>query len=134
MSGRGYWKGRAVTPFQWELLRERAQLDDDAIPPAKECEGKPLGDLLGAALKGLRLETRLGVSRLGAVWPEMVGDVLAKHTRPADLERGVLEVRVSHPGFLMELRGGPEKMILQRIRERFPELPVKRIRWSVGAL
>lgn len=134
MSGRGYWNGRSVSRFRWELLRERAQLDDDAVPPARECEARPLADHFDAAFKGLHLEDRLFVSRLGAAWEEMVGATLARHSRPADLERGVLAVWVSHPGFLMELRGKMTDEILGRIRARFPSPRIVRLRWEVHPL
>ena len=134
MSGRGYWSGRAVSRFRWELLRERAQLDDEAVAPAKECEAKPLAAHFGAALKGLHLEDRLFVSRLGAEWADIVGATLARHTRPADLQRGTLAVWVSHPGFLMELRGKLEAEILGRIRARHPEAKVAKMRLEVHPL
>ena len=134
MSARGYWSGRAGSRFRWELLRERAQLDDEAVAPAKECEAKPLAAHFAAAFKGLHLEDRLFVSRLGAEWGGIVGATLAKHSRPADFERGTLAVWVSHPGFLMELRGKMTEDILGRVRARFPEAKVSRIRWEVHPL
>lgn len=134
MSARGYWQGRAVSRFQWELMRERAQLGEEAVPPAKECEAQPIAAHFGAAMKGLRLGDRVFASRLGAAWAEVVGETLAKHSRPADFERGTLTVFVSHPGFLMELRGRMTDETLKKIRERFPEPRVQKIRWQVQPL
>ncbi|MBP5787902.1 MAG: DUF721 domain-containing protein, partial [Kiritimatiellae bacterium] len=80
------------------------------------------------------LGDRVFASRLGAAWAEVVGETLAKHSRPADFERGTLTVFVSHPGFLMELRGRMTDETLKKIHERFPEPRVQKIRWQVQPL
>lgn len=125
-----------MSRFQWELMRERAQLGEESVPPAKECEALPLSAHFGAAMKGLHLGERMFVSRLGGAWGEIVGETLGRHTRPADLERGTLTVYVSHPGFLMGLRGKMTDEILARIGEKFPppSPKVAKIRWQVQAL
>lgn len=54
-----------------------------------------LGDALGSALKGLHLEQRKRESSAMALWPDIVGDVVAGKTRPLYVSRGTLHVAVT---------------------------------------
>lgn len=60
-------------------------------------------------------------------WRWVAGDRLAGHSSVKTLEQGVLVVDVDHPGWLQMFQMEEEK-ILQRARNRFPELTITKIR------
>ena len=115
---------------QWQVARERFHLAA-AEPPADDAGALPLGALIPEVFKGMNLDVHAQVARIAAAWPEIVGPQLAPNTRPAHLENKVLLVYVSHPGWIMELRGAPTTEILSRLQAKFGKNDIKNIRFSV---
>jgi predicted nucleic acid-binding Zn ribbon protein len=68
-----------------------------------------------------------------AAWQEAVGDSLAKHSRPAALRRGVLEVTVSNSAVMQELTFR-KKQLLKKLLELLPDLKARDLRFRVGVL
>ena len=115
---------------QWELTRERFRIPDPT-PPAPALDARPLGDFVSGVLKGMKLANHAQVSDMAAAWPEIVGPQLAANTRPGHLENRLLTVFVSHPAWLMELRGAPATEILGRLQARFGKTTIANLRWSI---
>ena len=115
---------------QWQVARERFRIVDYA-PPAPDAGATPLGALIPGALKGMKLDAHAQVARIAAAWPELVGPQLAANTRPAHLENKILLVYVSHPAWLMELRGAMTAEILSRLQAQFGKNEIKNIRFSI---
>ena len=121
---KSYNKGR------WQVARERFHLEDTE-PPAPDPGARPLDGLVADALRDMKLDAHAQVSQVAAAWPGLVGPQLAANTRPAHLENKLLTVFVSHPMWLMELRGAPTAEILARLQEKFGRNVVQNIRWSI---
>ena len=115
---------------QWEVARERFRVAD-LQPPAEDAGALPLAALLPEALKGMKLDAHAQVARIAAAWPEIVGPQLAGNTRPAQLENKILLVYVSHPAWIMELRGPMTAEILRRLQAQFGKSVVKNLRFAV---
>ena len=115
---------------RWEVARERFHVAD-LRPPAEDAGAMPLAALIPEAMKGMKLDAHAQVASLAAAWPEIVGPQLAPNTRPAHLENGVLLVYVSHPAWIMELRGAPAAEILARLQARHAKIGVKSLRFAV---
>ena len=115
---------------QWEVARERFRVAD-LQPPAEDAGALPLAALLPEALKGMKLDAHAQVARIAAAWPEIVGPQLAGNTRPAQLENKILLVYVSHPAWIMELRGPMTAEILSRVQAQFGKDAVKNLRFAV---
>lgn len=115
---------------QWEVARERFQIPGYE-PPAADAGALPLGALIPEVFKGMNLDVHAQVARIAAVWPEIVGPQLARNTRPAHLENKVLAIYVSHPGWIMELRGAPTTEILTRLQAKFGKNDIKNIRFAI---
>ncbi len=115
---------------QWEVARERFQIPDDE-PPPENAGALPLGALLPEVFKGMKLDAHAQVSRIAADWPGIVGPQLAANTRPAHLENKILAVYVSHPAWLMELRGAPAAEILSRLQAKFGKNVVQNVRFAI---
>ena len=115
---------------QWEVARERFRVAD-LQPPAEDAGALPLAALLPEALKGMKLDAHAQVARIAAAWPEIVGPQLAGNTRPAQLENKILLVYVSHPAWIMELRGAMTAEILRRLQAKFGANDLKNLRLAV---
>ncbi len=115
---------------QWEVARERFRVAD-LQPPAEDAGALPLAALLPEALKGMKLDAHAQVARIAAAWPEIVGPQLAGNTRPAQLENKILLVYVSHPAWIMELRGPMTAEILRRLQAKFGANDLKNLRFAV---
>ena len=115
---------------QWEVARERFRVAD-LRPPAEDAGALPLAAPLPEAPKGMTLDAHAQVARIAAAWPEIVCPQLARNTRPAHLENKVLLVYVSHPAWIMELRGPMTAEILSRVQAQFGKDAVKTLRFAV---
>ncbi|MDA0578097.1 MAG: DUF721 domain-containing protein, partial [Verrucomicrobia bacterium] len=67
---------------------------------------------------------------LATEWPHLVGNDVARHTRPAGLERRVLLVYVDSSVWLSELQRFGQKQILTNLQKRFGQdcVPALRLR------
>jgi hypothetical protein len=64
-------------------------------------------------------------------WSSIVGDFIAKHTRPASLKKGILSIQVLQPAMRFHLeqsRGG----ILRKLRQCYAEEKIKNLRFILG--
>ena len=121
---------RRYNQDQWQVSRERFRIADFQ-PPAPDRDAMPLGDLIPEALKGMKLDAHAQVAQIAGGWPELVGPQLAANTKPAHLENRLLTVYVSHPAWLMELRGAPAAEILARLQARYGRNLIQNIRWAI---
>jgi hypothetical protein len=94
MTTRPYSRGR------WAVERERCQLTGN--PPAPERAAR-LPDLLDGVMKSLRLDYQFWMQKLAADWPDLVGEQVARRTRPGSLQRRTLVVFVENSVWLGEL-------------------------------
>ena len=115
---------------QWEVARERFRVAD-LQPPAEDAGALPLAALIPEALKGMKLAAHAQVAQIAAAWPDIVGPQLAGNTRPAHLENKILLVYVSHPAWIMELRGPMTAEILRRLQAKFGATDLKNLRFAV---
>ena len=115
---------------QWEVARERFRVAD-LQPPAEDAGALPLAALIPEALKGMKLAAHAQVAQIAAAWPDIVGPQLAGNTRPAQLENKILLVYVSHPAWIMELRGPMTGEILRRLQAKFGASDLKNLRFAV---
>jgi len=119
-----YNKGR------WAVARERFQIQDDA-PPPPDLDARPLAALIPDAFKGMKLDAHAQVAHIAEGWPGIVGPQLAANTRPAHIDNQILAVYVSHPAWLMELRGAPTAEILARLQAQYGKNEIKNIRFAI---
>lgn len=95
------WR-RALSRGQWEVQRERFQIDASA-QPATFADAEPIGGALRRILAGLGAPDALSTCQIHAEWPRVVGDAVARHTRPGGLQHGTLTIYVDTPVWLSEL-------------------------------
>ncbi len=91
-----------------------------------------VGDLLPLALKeiGCRYQDRPDL--ILAAWPDIIGLKLAPMTRVTTFEEGILTVKVSNSTLYSLLSQHEKKRILERLRSRFPTVPIHAIHFRFG--
>jgi len=90
-----------------------------------------VGDILPAVLKSIGLDQKLKEREILSIWPEVVGTEIAERTEAVRVDRGVLHVRVDHSAWVQELHF-MEKALLKKLRERAPDIKLKRIRFGTS--
>jgi len=72
-------------------------------------------------------------SERDAAWEKAVGGSFARHSRPANLRRGVLEITVRNSSVMQELTFR-KKQVLKKLLELLPDLKIRDLRFRVGAM
>ena len=115
------------------VFAERCQVEGPVFGPAPKGFVR-VGEVLGGVMNSMGLREQGRFSRVQEEWENIVGRMLARHVVPDRLEWRVLFVRVSHPGFKMELQGsGMLAEMLRRVQALPGLADVKEIRMVVGA-
>jgi hypothetical protein len=86
---------------------------------------------LEKSLKGLNLEGTYQVSRVFGAWGELVGPLIAQHTKPRFFRQGVLIVEVSSAAWANELTM-LKPGIMQALEKRLGRGLIREIRWQVA--
>lgn len=93
---------------------------------------QPVDGLLGKALQGLGLGSRVQEAEVLTAWREVVGEFIAEHSKPSRLKEGILYVQVLQPTIHFELERNWKPQILQKLRDRFGARVVREVRFRVG--
>jgi len=89
----------------------------------------PVSDVIEDALRSCGLGDHLERVQAINVWPTIVGDKIARHSRAVDLKDGILVLEADHGAWRQELT-----LLMPLIKERynleFGAGAVREIRWS----
>ncbi len=92
----------------------------------------PIGDVVDALMREDVFSRGMPIATLARRWPELVGERLARATKPASLEGGILVIRASDGPW-----GAQAKYLAEQIRERADAAlgtgSVKAVRIVVGS-
>ncbi len=88
---------------RWQIERERCGLSD-AAPRPPDRDAAPVGGALDRVLAAMGLESAHLQGRIVAQWPDLVGEELARHTRPGAVRQGELTVYVRGAVWYAQLR------------------------------
>ncbi len=83
-------------------------------------------------MKKLGLEQRLQQSQVFYLWPQIVGNDIARHAQPVALRHGYLIIIVDHPIWLQELKRYHKDLMLQKIRAAIGPRAVKDLTFRIG--
>jgi len=100
-------------------------------------EPAPLGDTVPAILRGLRQSAgraRGPLQQVRDAWPEIVGEGIAVRTRIVAVDQGRIRVEVASAALKHDLATFRRPEILERLKERFPELRLRGLSFRVGAV
>jgi predicted nucleic acid-binding Zn ribbon protein len=119
MTPRPYSRGR------WAVEKERFQIVGD---PPSEAHQSALGDVLPDVLKSLRLDGDFWLQKLAQEWPQVVGDQVARRSRPGQLQKQTLVVFVENSVWLSELSRFAQKQILENVQRHADGSRIRSIR------
>jgi predicted nucleic acid-binding Zn ribbon protein len=88
---------------------------------------KRVGDLLREYLKDRGWPAEDPFASIFLEWTKVAGDPIGEHSRPVEMEDGVLIVEVDHPGW-MQILLLKKPSLLASIRERVPAMNVHDLR------
>ncbi len=94
-------------------------------------EPTPIGDVLKAIFQ--RLENEQDISREGMedCWKRLAGETAFRHSKPTDLRRKVLTVRVDSSGWLQEL-SLQKRRLLKGLQRELGKDRISEIHFKIG--
>jgi predicted nucleic acid-binding Zn ribbon protein len=102
------------------------------IPPDLSGYERKVGDVVGRIMKRAGIEDRLNHEEVAADWEAIVGEFLAKYSRPVSLRRGVLQVAVIQASVRYDLERRLKRDILLRLQERYGKQKVRDVKFQNG--
>ena len=103
---------------RWRVQQERAQIAANEMPPAP-VRLATVADKLPKLMKEIGVQQSYWIEVMQSEWSQLVGDALARHTRPGPLEGVSLTVYVTHSVWLHELKRVGYKPLLENLQKRF---------------
>jgi len=100
----------------------------DRLYPDHSPQERAIGDIIPKLMKRLGLEDTHWLTLLAEEWQEMVGEAVARHTRPGRLENKDLVVFVDNSAWLSELSRYGRKEMLAKLQERFGSSKIASLR------
>jgi predicted nucleic acid-binding Zn ribbon protein len=102
-----------------------------AFRPQPSRNTRQAGEMVDGVMKHLGLEAETRLTEIAAAWTELAGSANAEHSRPGRWERGTLTVYVDHHVWLAEMRRFAARALEKRLKERFGDRAVQRVRFQM---
>lgn len=103
---------------RWEIERERCRIEEPY--PSKGVEDpSSMSDVVPSLLKRLGLADEHWLGVMEAEWGKIVGEAVAKHTRPGRMENRKLTVFVDNSVWMSELARYGRPQMLANLQKRF---------------
>ncbi len=71
-------------------------------------------------------------NELEAAWKQVAGDDNATKTRPISISRGTLTISVENAPLLSELASFQSAELLQKLKQQFPHLKIKTLKFKLS--
>lgn len=91
-----------------------------------------VGDLIGGILRGWERRAGGPIQRIILCWPDVVGDVIARSTRPLETEGKTLVVEVRDAVWRDQLSRFYKVRILRKLNSQLGGSVIRDIRFRVG--
>jgi predicted nucleic acid-binding Zn ribbon protein len=112
-----------------QFLRKRVLQEWRGLPgQAAPDRSSPISEVLSNVIQKLGLKKRIQEEEIISAWHEVVGDFLAGHSEPLQLNHGTLYVRVIQPTIRYELDRVWKPEILRKLQERFGNKTVRNMK------
>ena len=124
-------KRRSYNPGRWQTERERGQIARHAPAPAFD-PIRPLGDVVAGVLRNLKIQApEEGPGPMVEEWPSLVGEAVAKHSRPGRIQKAHLVVFVDSYVWLTELARYGKDQMLANLQKRFGRDKIKTLSYQL---
>ena len=120
-------KPQRLSRGAWMVQKERCALDPDARQAPLD-RGTPMKELMPRVLKEFGLAERFWEQSLVDDWAAVVGENVAKQSRPGRIQRGTLVVFVRSSVWLNELVRYAQKDMLERLQAKYGAAKIRTIR------
>lgn len=77
------------------------------------------------------LKDRIIEEKIRGLWPDIVGEFLARNSRPGKLTDGTLFIQVLQPSIRYELEHRWKKKILQKLKATFSASKIREVRFLI---
>ena len=114
-----------------QVYRERCNLGADENPLPRKDQTSSVQDVLPGIVKKLGLADKLWETQLISAWPQIVGEQLARHTRPGRFQQKTLIVFVKNSVWLGELSRTGKKPLLEKLQTHFSADRIQDLRFSI---
>ncbi len=114
-----------------QALVEWGGIDPKAVAKTK-LASKPMHEILGKVMPGLRLDQRRSEAEIVRVWRDLMHPDIAAHAHPVGLRKGTLFVVVDSNVWLSEIVRYRQKEILERLQHSFGRSTVMRLSMRLG--
>ena len=121
----GTWNCQWTHDLQFKVPPGRRDLPGMSGP-------KKIGDVVAGLLARKGYARVQSASAFETAWKEAAGK-LAEHSRPGNVNRGVLEVMVRNSAALQELTF-QKKKLLTRLQAQLPDEKITSLRFRVGSI
>lgn len=111
---------------RWQVHRERCRIVDPRPPPPSKQAAK-IEDILPDLIQKLGMREDHWLQTLTEEWGKVVGQAVARHTRPGDVRHGKLVVFVDSSVWLGELSRYGKSQIAARLRKLYPGSKIRDI-------
>ncbi len=119
-------KQKRYTREQWQVMRERCRIESP-YPPPQEMHIPEMENVVASVMKKLGLNETHWLNTLEEEWHDLVGDAVAKHTRPGKFENSQLTIFVNSSVWLYELKRNGYKIILNNLTKRYGRGKIRKI-------
>lgn len=96
--------------------------------------GGPLSGALERILSDFKKNHEQPKNKLREEWASLVGEKIAGHSRPAEVNNGVLLITVDNASWAQEIAVRYKQIIIKRIQESLGEDFVREIKISIGEI
>ena len=117
-------------PGRWQVERERCRIPH-RVPSPDFRDPVSVANVIPVLMKRLGLEDQHWMDRLVKEWPALVGDAVAKHTRPGRVQKENLFVFVDSSVWLNELVRYGKDAILANLRKHFGDGKIKSVSFQL---
>ena len=112
---------------QWLVERERHQIGLPA-PPRPLDDAAEIRPAIEALMKKFGTASVTWLNELEQDWPGLVGETVAKHTRPGHLQETTLTVYVDSAAWLAELSRFGQREMLNKIQAKYDKTRIRSVR------
>lgn len=92
---------------------------------------QPIGDVLQNVVEQLNQAKKKDIFKIVSAWPALVGRQLSRHSRPASLRKGTLQVFVDESAWLYQINFQKEKL-LKSLQKKIGPDKVQKIQFRIG--